>query len=131
MPDEMGGFDSNPAEVTDHIYQFAKAGLVNIVGGCCGTTPEYIQKISQAVENVPPRQPAADNGLSTYSGFDFLQLRPESTFMNVGERSNVTGSRRFARLIREEKYDAAINVVTNQPDSRASGLRISATVCLP
>ncbi|MCL4113229.1 UNVERIFIED_CONTAM: hypothetical protein GTU68_052579 [Idotea baltica] len=125
MPDGMGGFDSNASEFTESIHQFAKAGLVNVVGGCCGTTPDYITKVTEAVNGVTPRKPSTGDGLSTYSGFDFLQLRPESTFMNVGERSNVTGSRRFARLIRQEKYDEAISVVNNQVEGGANVIDVN------
>ena len=105
MPDGMGGFDSNPTEFAQAIRAFAEAGLVNIVGGCCGTTPDYIAGIAEAVAGIPPRQIPAGNGWSTYSGFDYLELRPEANFLNVGERTNVTGSRKFARLIREEDYE--------------------------
>ena len=120
MPDGMGGFDSNPAEVSSALYTVARAGHVNVVGGCCGNTPEYIREISRAVEDVPPRRIPQGNGWSAYSGFDCLVLRPESNFINVGERTNVTGSRQFAKLIREEKYDEAISVAQNQVDGGAS-----------
>ncbi len=120
MPDGMGGFDSNPAAVSSALYAVAQAGHVNVVGGCCGNTPEYIRAIAAAVEGVPPRRIPQGNGWSTYCGFDYLVLRPESNFLNVGERTNVTGSRRFARLIREEKYDEAISVAQDQVDGGAN-----------
>lgn len=125
MPDGMGGFDSNPMEFAQTIRAFAEAGLVNIVGGCCGTTPEYIAGITEAVAGIPPRQIPTGNGWSTYSGFDYLELRPEANFLNVGERTNVTGSRKFARLIREEKYDDAISVARDQVEGGANVIDVN------
>lgn len=125
MPDGMGGFDSNAAEFTEALHGAAKAGLVNVVGGCCGTTPEYIRSVAQAVKDIKPRKLPRGNGWSTYSGFDFLELRPESNFMNVGERTNVTGSRRFARLIREEKYDEALSVAQDQVEGGAQVIDVN------
>jgi 5-methyltetrahydrofolate--homocysteine methyltransferase len=125
LPDGMGGFDSNASEFTEAIHSIAKAGLVNVVGGCCGTTPEYIRGISQSVEGLKPRRIPQGNGWSTYSGFDALELRPDANFMHVGERTNVTGSRRFARLIREEKYDEAIEVARDQVDGGANVIDVN------
>lgn len=125
MPDGMGGFDSNPTEVSQILHSMAKAGHVNVVGGCCGNTPEYIQKIAEAVEGLPPRKIPEGNGWSTYSGFDYLALRPDTNFLNVGERTNVTGSRKFARLIREEKYDEAISVAQDQVDGGANVIDVN------
>ncbi|MCA9086422.1 MAG: homocysteine S-methyltransferase family protein, partial [Planctomycetaceae bacterium] len=119
MPDGMGGFDSTADEFAGVVHDLAKSGLINVVGGCCGTTPDYIRAVSKAVEGIKPRKVPQGNGWSTYSGFDFLELRPESNFLNVGERTNVTGSRRFARLIREEKYDEAIEVARAQVEGGA------------
>ncbi|MEZ6127316.1 MAG: methionine synthase [Planctomycetaceae bacterium] len=119
MPDGMGGFDNTAGEFTEAVLSSAKAGLVNIVGGCCGTTPEFISNVSQAVKDLKPRKIPQGNGWSTYSGFDCVALRPDTNFMNVGERTNVTGSRMFARLIREEKYDEALSVAANQVEGGA------------
>ena len=125
MPDGMGGFDSNPQEVAATLRSMAKAGHVNVVGGCCGNTPQYIKAIAEAVQGVPPRKIPQGNGWSTYSGFDYLALRPDTNFMNVGERTNVTGSRAFARLIREEKYDEAISVAQNQVEGGAQVIDVN------
>ncbi|MEZ6062193.1 MAG: methionine synthase [Planctomycetaceae bacterium] len=125
MPDGMGGFDSSAAEFTEALHGIAKAGLVNIVGGCCGTNPEYIRLTAEAVAGLKPRKIPTGTGWSTYSGFDFLELRPDSNFLNVGERTNVTGSRRFARLIREEKYDEAIEVARDQVDGGAQVIDVN------
>jgi 5-methyltetrahydrofolate--homocysteine methyltransferase len=120
MPDGMGGFDSSAGEFASLLHNAAKSRLLNIVGGCCGTTPEYIRQVTEAVKGLPPRKIPAGNGWSTYSGFDYVALRPEASFLNVGERTNVTGSRKFARLIREEKYDEAISVAREQVEGGAN-----------
>ena len=125
MPDGMGGFDSNASDFTTALYSAAKAGLVNIVGGCCGTTPEYIRSAAEAVKGLPPRKASQGNGWSTYSGFDFVELRPDANFMNVGERTNVTGSRKFLRLIREEKYDEALSVAQDQVEGGAQVIDVN------
>lgn len=125
MPDGMGGFDNTAAEFTEHVVSSAKAGLVNVVGGCCGTTPEFIQNVSKEVSSLKPRKPSSGSGWSTYSGFDYLALRPESNFMNVGERTNVTGSRKFARLIREEQYDEALSVAADQVEGGAQVIDVN------
>lgn len=125
MPDGMGGFDSSPQEFSSIIHDIARAGLLNIVGGCCGTTPEYIRRVSEAVDGVAPRQIPESSGWSCYSGFDFVSIRPDSNFLNVGERTNVTGSRRFARLIREEKYEEAISVARDQVDGGANVIDVN------
>ncbi|MCA9058924.1 MAG: homocysteine S-methyltransferase family protein, partial [Planctomycetaceae bacterium] len=125
MPDGMGGFDSNAQEFTEALYGVANAGLVNVVGGCCGTTPEYIRSIAAAVDGLKPRQIPTGNNWSTYSGFDYLALRPESNFLNVGERTNVTGSRKFARLIREEKYEEALSVAAAQVENGANVIDVN------
>ncbi len=114
MPDGMGGFDSNPNEVADHLAGFAAAGWVNIVGGCCGTTPEYIARIAERVRGIKPRTIPDVPRWSNYSGLERLVVRPESTFLMVGERTNVTGSKKFARLVREGKYDEAVAVAREQ-----------------
>ncbi|MBT6497723.1 MAG: methionine synthase, partial [Planctomycetaceae bacterium] len=120
MPDGMGGFDSSPEEVARWVGDFAENGWVNIVGGCCGTTPEYIRRICEAVEGIEPHQRTASQSVSTYSGTEQLQIRPESNFIMVGERTNVTGSRKFARLIREEKYEEALSVARQQVENGAN-----------
>lgn len=120
MPDGMGGFDSSPAEVAANIRDFAENGWVNIVGGCCGTTPEYIHQIDEAVKGLKPRKIPQTPGNSTYSGLNRLEIRPETTFVMVGERTNVTGSRKFARLIKEENYDEALSIARSQVEGGAN-----------
>ncbi|MCA9112358.1 MAG: homocysteine S-methyltransferase family protein, partial [Planctomycetaceae bacterium] len=120
LPDGMGGFDSNPNEFTDYIRDFAEQGWMNIVGGCCGTTPEYIAKIAETVAGIKPRPIPDLPQLSNYSGLERYEIRPESNFLMVGERTNVTGSRKFARLIKEEQYDEALAIAREQVEGGAN-----------
>ncbi len=125
MPDGMGGFDSNPNEVSDHLAAFAANGWVNIVGGCCGTTPEYIAKIAEKVKGVKPRVIPQHETVSTYAGLERLVVRPDANFLMVGERTNVTGSKKFARLIKEDKYDEALGVARQQVEGGANLIDIN------
>lgn len=125
MPDGMGGFDTNVGDFAAFVRSLAKSGLLNIVGGCCGTTPEYIRAVADAVKDIKPRKIPQGNGWSTYSGFDYLALRPESNFMNVGERTNVAGSRKFLRLVREDKFDEAISIARDQVEGGAQVIDVN------
>ena len=125
MPDGMGGFNSSPDEVAGNIREFAKNGWVNIVGGCCGTNPDYIRKIVAAVEGVKPRRIPQGNGWSVFAGRERTEIRPDSNFMMIGERTNVTGSRKFARLIKEGQFDDALAVARQQVESGANMLDIN------
>ncbi len=125
MPDGMGGFNANADEVAGHIHEFAKNGWVNIVGGCCGTNPDYIRKIVAAVEGLKPRRIPQGNGWSVFSGRERTEIRPDSNFMMIGERTNVTGSRKFARLIKEGQFDDALAVARQQVESGANMLDIN------
>jgi 5-methyltetrahydrofolate--homocysteine methyltransferase len=102
------------------LEEFAQAGWLNIVGGCCGTTPAHIRAIADTMRNYPPRTPADPPRRSRYSGLELLELRPESSFTVVGERTNVTGSRAFARLIKEERYEEALGVARQQVENGAN-----------
>ncbi len=125
MPDGMGGFDSSADEVAAHIHEFAKTGWVNIVGGCCGTNPDYIRKIVAAVEGLPPRRIPQGNGWSAFCGREQLTVRPDSNFLMIGERTNVTGSRKFARLIKEKQYEEALAVARQQVENGANMLDVN------
>ena len=125
MPDGMGGFDSSPGDVAGNLRDFAENGWVNIVGGCCGTTPEYIRQIGEAVSGIKPRSQPDLPHYSTYSNMNRMEIRPETTFVMVGERTNVTGSRKFARLIREEGYDEALSVARQQVEGGANIIDIN------
>ena len=125
MPDGMGGFDKTAPEVASCLKEFAENGWVNLVGGCCGTTPEYIRQIAAAVRGVKPRRPHAPSTISSYSGQERLEVRADSNFLMIGERTNVTGSRRFARLIREERYEQALEVAREQVEGGANLLDVN------
>lgn len=114
LPNAFGGYDLTPGEMAATLGDFARSGLLNFAGGCCGTTPDHIAAIAEAVKGVPPRHPAAPPVRTRLSGLEPLTIGPESLFVNVGERTNVTGSRRFARLVLEGDYEAALEVALQQ-----------------
>ena len=113
-PNEMGEFDLGPDEMAVTIKDWAEQGWLNIVGGCCGTTPAHIKAISEAVKGVTPHQRNEIKPLTRLSGSRPMTIREDANFLMVGERTNVTGSRKFARLIRDEKFDEAIEVARDQ-----------------
>ncbi|MBB03807.1 MAG: methionine synthase [Planctomyces sp.] len=125
MPDGMGGFDSSPQEVAAALREFAQDNWVNLVGGCCGTTPDYIREIGKQTSDLKSRAYPAYPRHSSYSGLERFEVRPETNFLMVGERTNVTGSRKFARLIREEKYDEALSVAREQVEAGANIIDIN------
>ena len=125
LPDGMGGFTDPIEKTVDGIVDLVKNGWVNIVGGCCGTTPDHIKAIAEAVRDLEPRKRPEKAHVSTFSGTEPLVVRPESNFIMVGERTNVTGSRRFARLIREEQYEKAIAVARQQIENGANIIDIN------
>ncbi len=125
MPDGMGGFNASPDEVAGHIHEFAKNGWVNIVGGCCGTNPDYIRKIVSAVEGLKPRRIPQGNGWSVFCGRERTEIRPDSNFLMIGERTNVTGSRKFARLIKDGQFDDALAVARQQVENGANMLDVN------
>ncbi|MDH3627550.1 MAG: methionine synthase [Acidobacteriota bacterium] len=114
LPNELGGYDETPQEMAAVVAEFARDGLVNLVGGCCGTTPEHIRAIGEAVACLAPRVPPAPVERTRLSGLEPLELRPDSNFTMIGERTNVTGSRRFARLIGDDDFGAALSVARQQ-----------------
>jgi len=125
LPNEFGEYDETPASMARLLSEFAESGWVNIVGGCCGTTTEHIRVLSEAVRDLPPRRKPNLPGYSRFSGLEPLTILPDSNFIMVGERTNVTGSRKFARLIRNEDYEAAIQVAREQVDSGANILDVN------
>jgi 5-methyltetrahydrofolate--homocysteine methyltransferase len=120
LPDGFGGFLSDRERSVATLGEWARNGWLNLVGGCCGTTPEWISGIVKAVEGVAPRQAPTAPKHSTYSGEEPLVLTPETNFIMVGERTNITGSKKFARLIKEEKYDEALAVARDQVEAGAN-----------
>ena len=125
MPDGFGGFTGDRDHTAKVLGEFARNGWLNLVGGCCGTTPEWIAAIAKSVEGVAPRKIQDGSSLSAYCGTEPLFVRPETNFVMVGERTNITGSRKFARLIREEKYEEAIAVAREQVENGANILDVN------
>jgi 5-methyltetrahydrofolate--homocysteine methyltransferase len=115
LPNAFGGYDETPETTASLIREFAESGFVNAVGGCCGTTDHHIQAIAQAVADIAPRAvPQTEAQVVRYSGLEPLEIRPDSNFMMIGERTNVTGSRRFANLIKKGDYTTAVEVALDQ-----------------
>ena len=119
LPNEFGEYDETPETMAVVIKEFAESGLVNLVGGCCGTTPDHIKAISEAVEGVKPRKIPKLDSLTKLSGLEPITIRPDSNFVNVGERTNVTGSARFQRFIKEDNYEEALAVAKQQIENGA------------
>ena len=125
LPNQFGEYDETPEYMAGLLKEFAESGLLNIVGGCCGTTPDHIQAIAKAVENVSPRKIPKVPHYLHLSGLEPFILRPDTNFVNVGERTNVTGSRKFARLIKEESYEEALQVARQQVENGAQIIDIN------
>ena len=115
----MGGYDETPEMFAEDVGEYMRRGLVNIVGGCCGTTPAHIFELSKIACNYAPRPVPAPRRVTTLSGLEPLRIAPETNFVNVGERTNVAGSAKFARLIREGNYEEALSVARAQVDAGA------------
>ena len=125
LPNEFGGYDETPQQMARVLGEFAANGWLNIVGGCCGTTPDHIRAIADEVTKHSPRVPTPSDHLSRYSGLEPFTVRPDSTFMMIGERTNVSGSRRFARLIREEQFSEALAVARHQVEGGANAIDVN------
>ena len=114
LPNSLGLYDETPETMAPQIAEFIDEGLVNIVGGCCGTTEKFIERYVPLVEGKVPHSPASRPKTMWLSGLDLLDVTPEICFVNVGERCNVAGSRKFLRLIKEKKYDEAVGIARKQ-----------------
>ena len=125
LPNEMGGYDESPQTMATVLEDFLASGFVNIVGGCCGTTPDHIKAISEIVKKYKPRIPKKQEPFLRLSGLEPVVLRPDSNFMNIGERTNVTGSKKFARLIKDNNYDEALSVARDQVEGGAQVIDIN------
>ena len=119
LPNVMGGYDETPEMFAANVEEYLRRGLLNIVGGCCGTTPEHIFELSKIVGRYAPRPLPAPRHETVLSGLEPLRIVPEANFINVGERTNVAGSARFARLIREHNYEEALSVARAQVEAGA------------
>ena len=125
LPNEFGEYDQSPEAMAKIIKEFSDSGLVNLVGGCCGTTPDHIKAIANAVEDIQPRIIPDIAPLTKLSGLEPVTIRPESNFINVGERTNVTGSARFRRLIKEDNYEEALSVARQQIENGAQVIDVN------
>jgi 5-methyltetrahydrofolate--homocysteine methyltransferase len=126
LPNAFGGYDETPEAMSEKLLEFAESGLVNAVGGCCGTTDLHIRAIAEAVEGIAPRRPPApDPSVARFSGLETLEIRSDSNFIMIGERTNVTGSRRFANLIKKGDYQTAVEVALDQVRGGANLLDVN------
>ena len=125
LPNELGGYDETPADMARVTRDFAERGFLNLVGACCGSTPEHIAAIAASVEGVAPRVPPAAAPTLRVAGLEPLVLRETTNFVNIGERTNVTGSRRFARLIREGDAETALSVAKQQIEAGAQMIDVN------
>ena len=119
LPNAFGGYDENAGETSSILRDFAANGWVNLVGGCCGTTPEHIRAIAEAVRGLKPRVPAKPEPYLRLSGLEPLTFRPDLSFVNIGERTNVTGSPRFSKFILAGQYEEALSVARAQVENGA------------
>ncbi len=119
LPNQFGAYDQSPEIMATHIHDFLDHAFTNIIGGCCGTTPEHIKAFAQLAKNAKARPIPTRNPQTKLSGLEAVNISPDSNFVNIGERTNVSGSRQFARLIREKKYELALEVALHQVEGGA------------
>ena len=125
LPNSFGEYDETPEKMAAHVKPFVEEGLVNILGGCCGTTPEHIARFPELVRDAKPHVPSPKPDCLQLSGLELLEVRPENNFVNIGERCNVAGSRKFLRLIKEKNYEEALQIARKQVDDGAQILDIN------
>ena len=125
LPNSLGQYDQTPADMAREVREYIHEGLVNIVGGCCGTTDAYIAEYPALVEGAAPHIPVRKPDSLWLSGLELLEVKPENNFINVGERCNVAGSRKFLRLIKEKKYDEALGIARQQVEDGAQIIDIN------
>ena len=125
LPNAFGGFDETPEMMASTLGEFAANGWLNVVGGCCGTTPAHIRAIANAVAGLTPRRRPRIEPLTRLSGLEPLTLRPDSNFLLIGERTNVSGSKKFARLILNEKYEEALAIAREQVEAGANVIDVN------
>lgn len=125
LPNQLGAYDETPLTMRDKVSHYLDRKLVNIIGGCCGTSPDHIREIARLAHNAEPRKIATREPILKLSGLEPLNLLPNMNFINIGERTNVAGSRKFARLIREEKYEEAISIAREMVEGGAQVIDIN------
>ena len=119
LPNSLGKYDQSPADMAHEVREYIQEGLINIIGGCCGTTDAYIAEYQALIKGAKPHVPTAKPDCLWLSGLELLEVKPEANFVNVGERCNVAGSRKFLRLINEEKYEEALSIARQQVEDGA------------
>src|SRR6202008_403002 len=125
LPTQFGEYDEDAHTMGHQIEDFLKAGFINIVGGCCGTSPSHIKRIAELAKEHKPRKKPEPDTLMHLSGLEPLTFRPESNFLNIGERTNVTGSKKFLRLIKEQNYEEALSIAREQVDGGAQVIDVN------
>lgn len=125
LPNEFGEYDQDAKFMANLLKPWAEEGMLNIIGGCCGTTPEHIRRIAKAVEGVTPRQVVSPAPYCRLSGLEPLVIHPDSNFINVGERTNVAGSRKFLRLIKDSEFEEALQIARDQVENGANIIDIN------
>ena len=125
LPNELGDYDDTPGSMAEHLHAWAQQGIVNLVGGCCGSSPDHIRAIADAIQGLKPRQLQPSATTTLLSGLEPREIRPDSNFVNIGERCNVTGSSRFQRLIKDGELETALRVARHQVESGAQILDIN------
>jgi 5-methyltetrahydrofolate--homocysteine methyltransferase len=125
LPNAFGEYDETPDQMSAVLKEFTGAGLVNLVGGCCGTTPAHIARIAEVIDGAAPREPAAPGSAMRLSGLEPLNITEDSLFVNIGERTNITGSARFRNLIKAGDYDTALSVAGQQVEAGAQVIDIN------
>jgi 5-methyltetrahydrofolate--homocysteine methyltransferase len=125
LPNEFGEYDQTPDEMAAIIEEFLKQGLVNIIGGCCGTTTQHIKKIAEVAKKYAPRKKPAADHTTKLCGLEPLKITEDTNFVNIGERTNITGSTKFAKLIREERFDEALVIAREQVENGAQVIDIN------
>lgn len=125
LPNTFGTYDETPEKMAAHVKPFIEEGLINIIGGCCGTTPAHIARYPELIRGAKPHVPVSKPDSLWLSGLELLEVKPENNFINIGERCNVAGSRKFLRLIKEEKYEEALMIARKQVEDGAQVIDIN------
>ncbi|MBU1369018.1 MAG: methionine synthase [Bacteroidetes bacterium] len=125
LPNQFGEYDESPQIMAGHMHDFVSHGFVNIIGGCCGTTPKHIQAFAQIAAKATARLVPESNTETVFTGLEVLKVSRQQNFVNIGERTNVSGSKRFARLIREKKYEEALSIARHQVEGGAQILDVN------
>lgn len=125
LPNQFGKYDESPEIMGKHIRDYLDHEYVNIIGGCCGTTPDHIREFARLAKHAHPHQVIPNDHLTRFAGLEPVVITPESNFLNIGERCNVSGSRKFARLIRDKKYEEALSIARDQVENGAQAIDVN------